>query len=288
VGSLPTSDVGTYPISISGGVNSNYIISHTNGLLTVNKAALTVTGVNKTRVYGTVNPELTVSYAGFKNNDDETDIDTPPSVMTDALTGSDAGSYDILVSGASDNNYSFIYVKGTLTISKADQSITFEPIPQGLRISQQYELVANASSGLPVTFVLSDPRFGNLFGNILTIEKDGDLTITASQPGNINLNPAESVTRSVKTLPTFDNVMSLFTPNNDGMNDYWYIPDLESYGQLKVTVYNRFGQSIYKSDSYIGDWDGTWNGNPLPSGSYYYIMTSSKKGTIKGVVNIVR
>lgn len=72
------------------------------------------------------------------------------------------------------------------------------------------------------------------------------------------------------------------------MNDYWYIPGLEEYGTLQVTVYNRFGQAVYKSDDYKNDWDGTWNGNPLPSASYYYLMKSTLKGLSKGVVNIIR
>jgi gliding motility-associated-like protein len=120
------------------------------------------------------------------------------------------------------------------------------------------------------------------------VNKEGNLTITASQPGNQNWNPAQDISREIVTLPTFDNLNSLFTPNNDGMNDYWYIPDLEKYGRLQVTVYNRFGQKVYGSDGYKNDWDGTWNGYPLPSASYYYIMKSSTKGFIKGVVNLVR
>lgn len=72
------------------------------------------------------------------------------------------------------------------------------------------------------------------------------------------------------------------------MNDYWYIPHLDQYGKLQVTVYNRFGQAVYRSDSYKNDWDGTWKGYPLPTATYYYIIKSSTKGFIKGVVNIVR
>jgi gliding motility-associated-like protein len=72
------------------------------------------------------------------------------------------------------------------------------------------------------------------------------------------------------------------------MNDYWYIPDLEEYGIVNVTVYNRYGQPVYESSGYKNDWDGTWNGYPLPSASYYYIIKSSLKGFLKGVVNIVR
>jgi gliding motility-associated-like protein len=72
------------------------------------------------------------------------------------------------------------------------------------------------------------------------------------------------------------------------MNDYWYISDLEQYGSIEVTVYNRFGQVVYHSNSYKNDWDGKWKGYPLPSASYYYLIKSSAKGFITGVVNIVR
>jgi len=112
--------------------------------------------------------------------------------------------------------------------------------------------------------------------------------ITAIQGGNNNWNPAVNITQSIVTLPTFDNIRSLFTPNNDGMNDYWYIPDIEQYGTISVQIYNRFGKLLYKSSAYKNDWDGTYNGTPLPEAAYYYIIKSSEKGLIKGVVNIVR
>ena len=69
---------------------------------------------------------------------------------------------------------------------------------------------------------------------------------------------------------------------------YWYIPSLEQYGKVQVRIFNRYGQTVYQSDGYKNDWDGTYNGAPLPSASYYYIIKSSKKGVKKGVVNIVR
>ncbi len=192
------------------------------------------------------------------------------------------------MSGASDLNYSFIYTKGTLTIEKADQTITFDPIPAGLRMTQEIPCSYSSSSGLPVSFETSDQTAASIVGDVLTILKDGNVNIIAMQSGDKNWNPAPDVTQAISALPTFDNISSLFTPNNDGMNDYWYIPDLESFGKLQVTVYNRFGQTVYHSDAYKNDWDGTWNGSPLPEATYYYVIKSSTKGYIKGVVNIVR
>jgi gliding motility-associated-like protein len=285
---LNTSNAGSYDITLSGGSDNNYDLTLVNGSLEIVKAPLTITAEDKTKVYGEVNSDLTITYSGFVLGQDQNVLDVLPVAETDANLDSDAGNYDINITEAADKNYSFIYNKGTLNIKKADQVITFSEIPAGLRMTQRYNLSATASSGLNVSFEVSDPSIASLNGNILTVKKDGNLTITAKQEGDQNWNPAPDITHSIETLPTFDDISSLFTPNNDGMNDYWYIPDLEQYGKLQVTVYNRFGQAVYQSDSYKNDWDGTCKGYPLPSASYYYIIKSSTKGFIKGVVNIVR
>ena len=287
-GSPASADVAAYVISVAGGADINYDFTYVGGMLTVNKTPLIATADNKTKVYGSSNPVLSISYSGFKNGENTSVLDALPVAETVANMNSDAGNYDINPTGSADGNYSFIFNKGTLTINKADQVITFEEIPRGLRMTQKHQLNATASSGLQVSFEASDTNTGSLNSNLLTVNKEGNLRIAAMQEGDRNWNPAPVVTRSIVTLPTFDNISSLFTPNNDGMNDYWYIPDLEQYGKLQVTVYNRYGKTVYQSDSYKNNWDGTWNGYPLPSASYYYIIKSSEKGFIKGVVNIVR
>ncbi len=282
------SATGSYPIVISGCSDDNYNIIFQNGVLTVNKVPLTISATNQTRAYGEFNPEFSITYSGFVPGDDESILVNKPYAQSDAGVNSDAGTYDINISGASDPNYSFIYKNGSLTVTKADQYISFNAVPAKLRMTEESELIASASSGLTVGFELSDPFIADLNGDILTILRDGKLTIKAIQAGDKNWNPAPEVAQSLDALPTFDNISSLFTPNNDGMNDYWYIPELEKYGKLEVTVFNRFGQLVYKSDSYKNDWDGTWNSHQLPTASYYYIIKSSKLGMLKGVVNIAR
>ena len=233
--------------------------------VTFNGSEVIITGL----VSGDASPGLTITSAG-------------------APATADAGTYPIIVSGGTDSNYTFTYVNGVLTVEKGDQVITFAEIPSELRMTQTHQLSATSTSGLTIVFDISDPNVASVNGLTLTVNQDGTFTITASQAGDENWNAAEDVSQTVVTLPTFDNITSIFTPNNDGMNDYWYIPGLVKYGKLQVTVYNRYGQAVYRSDSYKNDWDGTWNGNPLPSATYYYIINSSERGVIKGVVNIVR
>ncbi len=284
----PGSNAGTYDITLSSGSDNNYQINNIEGVLTVEKALISITANDKTRTYGEANPDLTISYSGFINSDGTDNLDIKPTAFTSADMASDAGKYSIKAEGGSDNNYSFKYINGTLEIIKADQVLSFETIPSGLRKTQHHELVASSTSGLPVTFESSVPAIAEISGDNMTVLKEGTVIITAIQEGNQNWNPALSLTQSVVTLPTFDNIGSLFTPNNDGMNDYWYIPDIDQYGTVSVQVYNRFGKLLYHSSAYKNDWDGTYNGAPLPEASYYYIIKSTEKGIIKGVINLVR
>ena len=110
--------------------------------LTVNKAALTIIADDKTKLEGEENPPLTVSYDGFKYNDDASALTAQPTVSTTATKESPTGSYPITSSGAASNNYDFTYVEGTLTvlekhepepvevtdISKLDNVIYIEPM----------------------------------------------------------------------------------------------------------------------------------------------------------------
>jgi large repetitive protein len=81
-----------------------------------------------------------------------------------------------------------------------------------------------------------------------------------------------------------------FTPNGDGINDRWALKNLARYyPQCKVTVFNRWGSQVFYSAGYSREWDGTYNGQPLPDGTYYFIIElGSSEPTIKKSVTIMR
>jgi len=89
-------------------------------------------------------------------------------------------------------------------------------------------------------------------------------------------------------LSQHKDILHLFTPNSDGYNDTWEIPDLASYGNCEVHVYNRWGKLVYANKNYDNLWDGTSNGVSLPDGAYYFIIKTQNAGTITGTVNILR
>ncbi len=114
-----TSPVGNYPIIARGAASPNYTISYASGTLTVSKAALTITAVNVSKLYGAAVPALTPSYSGFVNGDTASSLTTPPALTTTATAASPVGSYPIIASGAASPNYTFIYTPGTLVVTKA-------------------------------------------------------------------------------------------------------------------------------------------------------------------------
>lgn len=67
---------------------------------------------------------------------------------------------------------------------------------------------------------------------------------------------------------------NIVTRNNDGYNDTWNILGLSKFPLTQVAIFNINGMLVYESQDYQNDWKGTFNGNPLPDGTYYYMVTN--------------
>lgn len=73
-------------------------------------------------------------------------------------------------------------------------------------------------------------------------------------------------------------IYEAISPNGDGINDYFFVENLDAYPNSKVWIYNRWGALVYQNDNYKNDWDGTSQnsmnigGDILPEGTYYYIL----------------
>ncbi len=87
---------------------------------TVSKANLNVTADNQSIAYGDQIPSLTMSYSGFVNGDEANALSELPSIVTSLGKqegNTSVGSYDIVLSGGSSDNYELVLTNGTLTIN---------------------------------------------------------------------------------------------------------------------------------------------------------------------------
>ncbi|HPI05624.1 MAG TPA: gliding motility-associated C-terminal domain-containing protein [Saprospiraceae bacterium] len=72
---------------------------------------------------------------------------------------------------------------------------------------------------------------------------------------------------------------NVITPNGDDMNDAFIIPETcvsgEGGVEVEVTIFNQWGDQVFHALPYLNDWEGTYNGNPLPAGTYFYVVQFS-------------
>jgi gliding motility-associated-like protein len=165
------------------------------------------------------------------------------------------------------------YVTATHTISSCSQSSTSSPIdivdyqPLTLEIDDSVKntLIANADFGLPPYEYSVD---GGDFGpdNEFLILQTKDYTITVRDARGCE------VTLTVRGEYISIFVPNLFTPDGDGINDYWYPREVEDYHDIKVFIYDRYARNIADFKGTVEGWDGTYEGTPLPSGDYWYTI----------------
>jgi len=198
-------NAGSYPVVAT--IDDETYVGVGNATLTINKATLTVTADNKTKTYGDANPTFTGSISGFVNSEDASVITGTPSYTCTATATTPAGTVNIVpnVGTMSATNYSFATVNGTLTIDKAQLTVTadnktrvygaenptFTSVISGMVNS---ETVATACSGTPAytctaigtspvgTPVAITPTLGTLTSaNYNFTFVDGELTITKAE-----------------------------------------------------------------------------------------------------------
>ncbi len=173
------SSVGSYTITPSGGSDNNYTFSYVNGSLSVTQATLTATADDKTKVYGAANPTLTISYTGFVNGDTPASINTLPTANTTAAAASSVGSYTITPSGGSDNNYTFNYVNGSLSVTQATLTATAD---------DKTKVYGTANPALTVT--LSGFVNGDTPASINTLPTANTTATAASSVGSYTITPS--------------------------------------------------------------------------------------------------
>lgn len=118
---------GDYDITVGGAINGNYTITYVKGILVVDGVpVLTIRANDFAILYGAELPAFTATITGFNLGDDESLV-TNLSFATEAVVGSNVGTYDIVPFGASAPGYRINFVAGTLSITPASLIITANP-----------------------------------------------------------------------------------------------------------------------------------------------------------------
>lgn len=84
-------------------------------------------------------------------------------------------------------------------------------------------------------------------------------------------------------------VKNTFTPNNDGFNDTWGVPEIRFFKGARVQVFDRNGERVFYTEDPDKRWNGTYKGKELPVGTYYWILELRETmETRKGLLNLIK
>jgi len=78
------------------------------------------------------------------------------------------------------------------------------------------------------------------------------------------------------------------SPNNDDVNDVFYVLGIGQYPDNDLCIFNRWGNQVFYTKNYQNDWRGTWNGKDLPDGTYFYVFNDGNGNTYSGYLQIHR
>ena len=128
-------------------------------------------------------------------------------------------------------------------------------------------------------YLLSPPDFGTVIfddnGNsTYTPNEDYCDAIIADEYSYVLCNTVGCDTTTVSIYVICDGltIYTGFSPNDDGVNDVFFIEGVENYPDNELNIFNRWGNEVYYEQGYLNTWDGTWNGKLLPDGTYFYVF----------------
>lgn len=119
---------------------------------------------------------------------------------------------------------------------------------------------------------------------------NGSYDVTLYATGPLGCVDSTTTTIEINTVTTEINqlIPNAISPNGDGKNDVWKLEFINYVNpEAQVIVFNRWGQTLYESTGYSEPWDGTFEGEPVPEGTYFYIIKISDEEIYEGSILVL-
>ena len=143
--------------------------------------------------------------------------------------------------------------------------IGFEPLTLTLEQNNINEITAVAAGGLEdYTFYFGDVNNGT--DNTFYINRTDTYTVTVVDQNGCEISADIFMEFIDIEIPNF------FTPDGDGMNDYWLPNNLEGFPNVLMIIFDRYGRELYRMRYGDQGWDGMYQNNHLPTGDYWYVI----------------
>jgi len=164
----------------------------------------------------------------------------------------------------SDNFITVRHTNGCIQITDYFDIESFTPLSLILSNGEINQIVATAEGGTgDYEFTLNDVYYDSI--NVFTIDESGTYTVTVTDSSGCMATAVIEFEYIEICLPNY------FTPNDDGIQDFWAPGCAENYPNLTFSIFDRYGRrvAIYR----VGEkWDGRYNNTELPTGDYWFVV----------------
>ncbi|MDC8005727.1 T9SS type B sorting domain-containing protein, partial [Aureisphaera galaxeae] len=183
-----------------------------------------------------------------------------PNAVDPFIVATEAGSYEVEVTEV-ESGCSTVAVT-TVVTSSPPQEWTVDVTSNAF--DGEHSIEATATGDGSYEYQLDDGPFvgAGEIAHTFTGVQAGNHTVTIR-----DINGCGSVTVEVGVI----DYPRLLTPNADGFHDEWNIIGIASGDPTaKIYIFDRFGKLLKQISPMGPGWDGTYNGNPLPSSDYWF------------------
>jgi hypothetical protein len=251
-----------------------------SAVINVTPASLTITANNKSKIYGAALPAFTTSYSGFVNGDTPANLTGTFAFSTPATSSSDVGSCAVTPSGMSSSDYTISFAPGTLTVTPANQTITWSnpaDIIYGTALSSTQ---LNATVSVPGPAPAGALTYAPPTGTVLGPGSGQALSVTAAATNDYNAATATVIINVLYNfsgfLPPLGNGLSFAAgrtiPIKFQLTDAFgnSISSLSAVTALQVTYPDLSVHTLtgLKYDSTANQFIDNWQTKGLSPGAY--------------------
>jgi gliding motility-associated-like protein len=288
IAAITASDAAAYTVTVSGicgvPVTSNASVVTLNSQTQITSQPITTISqcANSIATISVTATGTNLTYQWFKDNN--IIAGATASIYTDNnFQSNSVGAYTVRVAGACGTLTSNASVWSLIT---SPLSITVTANPSTVSRGQTTQLTAIAPGATNFVWTpalgITNPTSNSSIARVLN-------TTTYSVTGTNTQGCAVTGTVLVTAVDDFNvTAMEVFTPNGDGINDFFVIRNIDVYTDNRLTIYDKNGRLVYDKNGYLNNWDGMHNGKPLQKDTYYYVLQIKNQIIRKGAITLIR
>jgi gliding motility-associated-like protein len=178
----------------------------------------------------------------------------------------------------------------TITIPPAPNAAFFYNTPNGLNVGAEFMFIDTSDYVASWYWELGNGETSTDQNPSTVYFDNGDYEVTLFATGPLGCIDSTSQIITITTIT--DSIEQLIpnaiSPNADGKNDVWKLEFIElTNPDAQIVIMNKWGQTVFESIGYAEPWDGTYGGELVPEGNYYYVIKLSDTEVFKGALLVM-